>query len=230
MRVRVAIWECLIILVDQKSKSFLFFINRVWKKAHGWKDKFLSKGGKEILIKYVLQYDFENYSSIWWKGGSGQGINWISWKRLCLKKKDGGLGFKDLRIFNQALLAKQRWRILQFSDTLAARVLKAKYFPSSNFLHEKVESQPSFLWRSLLKGRELLNLRLRWRIGNGEQVRVFQDPWLANSLSFRPGTRLLFMSNQLRVSDIIQNGRWNVELIQVIFDDGDREQILAYPP
>ena len=38
-----------------KREIFSFVKERVWKKSHGWKEKMLSKAGKEILIKAVLQ-------------------------------------------------------------------------------------------------------------------------------------------------------------------------------
>lgn len=38
-----------------KTEVFAYLKERVWKKTHGWKEKLLSKRGKEILIKSVLQ-------------------------------------------------------------------------------------------------------------------------------------------------------------------------------
>ena len=63
---------------------------------------------------------------------------------MCNPKARGGLGFKNLKAFNLAMLAKQAWRILNNLSSLVARVLKARYFPTGNLLNAKLGSSPSY--------------------------------------------------------------------------------------
>ena len=61
---------------------------------------------------------------------------------MCQRKAKEGLGFRDLKAFNLALLAKQGWRIIQNPDSLLHRVLKAKYFKSTCFMEAQLINNP----------------------------------------------------------------------------------------
>ncbi len=58
----------------------------------------------------------------------------VNKQKLSQPKSEGGIRFRDLYLFNKALLAKQGWRILKQPHSLVHRFLKAKYFPHHNFL------------------------------------------------------------------------------------------------
>ncbi|KAL0415513.1 UNVERIFIED_CONTAM: hypothetical protein Slati_3383200 [Sesamum latifolium] len=69
---------------------------------------------------------------------------------------EGGLGFRCLREFNLALLAKQGWRILTRPEALISRVLKARYFQQCSFWDAMKGVRPSWTWSSILAARTLL--------------------------------------------------------------------------
>lgn len=35
--------------------------------------------------------------------------HWVNWKYMCKEKRESGMGLKDLKIHNEAVLAKQGW-------------------------------------------------------------------------------------------------------------------------
>uniref|UniRef100_A0A7N2LM66 Uncharacterized protein n=1 Tax=Quercus lobata TaxID=97700 RepID=A0A7N2LM66_QUELO len=86
------------------------------------------------------------------------------------------MGFKDLVRFNEAMLAKQIWR-LQTEDSLLYKVFNTKYFPSG-LVFEARSSTGSFAWQSLLKVRHVIEKGMMWRVGDGSQIRVFHDKWI----------------------------------------------------
>lgn len=94
------------------------------------------------------------------------------------------MGFKDFECFNNALLAKQGWRLLTNPNSLVGRLLKAKYFPNVSFLKAELGRCPSFLWRSIWDGKALLQEGLRWKIGYVSEVGVM-DRWLPKPHNFR---------------------------------------------
>ena len=97
----------------------------------------------------------------------------------------GGIGFRDLRSFNLALLSKQGWRILQNPNSLVARVLKQKYFSKVGLLEAEVGTGPSFAWRGIHAGIRLLKEGLIWRVGNGKQINIWSDKWLPFSHPYK---------------------------------------------
>ena len=85
----------------------------------------------------------------------------------------GSLGFRDIELFNLALLARQAWRIVMDPESLSARTLKAKYYPTREFLQVELGSTLSQIWRAIIDGREVLTQGMIRRIGNGHSTSIW---------------------------------------------------------
>jgi hypothetical protein len=88
------------------------------------------------------------------------------------------MGFRNLRAFNEALLAKQGWRLLNQPSSLIAQTLKAKYFPNEPFLKARPKKNMSYTWRSILQASWVLKKGCYWTIGNGVDVDIWEDNWI----------------------------------------------------
>ena len=137
---------------NKKSDMFAYIIDKVKAVMQGWSQKYLSPGGKEVLLKVVAlampifsmnvfrlpKEVCEEINRVLARFGWGKednkGMHWYAWKRVSIPKGEGGLGFRDLEKFNQALLGKQVWRIMQNLGCLMARILKARYFHDGDIL------------------------------------------------------------------------------------------------
>ena len=97
-----------------------------------------------------------------------------------VSKKEGGMGFLDLRAFNLVILAKQGWRMVQGNDSLLYKCFKARYFPRSNLLEAKESPNCSYVWRSLMAAMPILQFGHYWRVGNGVSINALKDNWLPN--------------------------------------------------
>lgn len=139
-------------VVLSPTSCFNFLTGQIWRRINGCCDRPLSRAAKEVLLKsvahaiptYVLSCFLlpfgicekirRSISNYWWGLEDGRRkLHWRSWKWLSSPKFLGGMGFKDISIFNQAMLGKQCWRLLTKANSLCARVLKGSYYPNGHF-------------------------------------------------------------------------------------------------
>jgi len=132
--------------------------------VRGWSDRPLSRAGKEVMLKSVIQaisiYVMSCFrlpagicdkmrmtisNQFWGIENGKKKMHWRSWEWLTTPKALGGMGFRDMELFNQAMLGKQCWRLLTVPHSLCARVLKGRYFPRDFWFAPQPRSS-SFTW------------------------------------------------------------------------------------
>ncbi|XP_019163544.1 PREDICTED: uncharacterized protein LOC109159890 [Ipomoea nil] len=234
-----------------KKEVFSYIESKVLQRLNAWNKKVLSRAGKEILLKTVAQalptYTMSMYllpstfcerlerlmNKFWWvsNNNNGGGIRWLAWNKMCYPKVQGGLGFKGLSKFNLALLAKQGWRLLTQPSSLAARIIKARYYPQSDFLEAKIGANQSYSWRSVLAGQEVLKRGCVRRIGNGLETSVWKQPWLPNAQNPYVETPANNNDQHMKVSALIDSdsNEWNSQLVNSVFCPRDAALILKIP-
>lgn len=156
-----------------KPNSFKEIKEKLGKKLASWKEKFLSKVGKEVLIKAVAQPVYtvncfkipdslcDELTSLirnfrWGQKQNERKMAWIIWDKLCEPKAAGGMGFRQPRQFNLALLAKQGWRLQAMQNSLFYRLFKMRYFPHTDFIHASLGTNPSYAWRRIMTAQYLV--------------------------------------------------------------------------
>ena len=142
----------------------------------------------------------------------------------------GGMGFSDIQKFNNALLAKQVWRLLHEKETLVFKVFSAKYFPFGNILDAHVHPRCSYEWRSILQAHDVINKGAVWRVGDGSTIDVWGHRWLLapnHNKVISPRLDSLVM----HVKDLFYPGTriWDPGLLERTFLPWDTEMIKVIP-
>ena len=158
-------------------------------------------------------------------------MHWIRWEALTEIKKHGGMGFREMQKFNEALLSKMGWRILQNPDMLCSKVLKGIYFPFSSFMEAKQGTRASWIWSSLLKGREVLKKGCRWHVRSGSDINIWSDLWIPTLPEFKTTSQKPDEVEIYLVKDLLEQGtgEWNLTLLNQLFSHQEQVAIQKIP-
>jgi hypothetical protein len=115
----------------------------------------------------------------WWgHKDNGFKIRWMSWEKHVVSKARKGMGFRNLIRFNKTLLAKQCRCLMQNKDSIASKIIMAKYYLGGTILKKQLGKTPSYAWWSIYRSCDLVKHGLIWRIGDGSGIKIWGDQWL----------------------------------------------------
>ncbi|GJU53564.1 putative RNA-directed DNA polymerase, eukaryota, reverse transcriptase zinc-binding domain protein [Tanacetum coccineum] len=209
-------------------------IERFKIRLSGWKANMLSSGGRLTLIKSVLGslgiYYFSIFkvpeavlktleslraSFFWGATGDSRKLAWIKWSNILASLDKGGLGVGSLKAFNNSLLLKWRWRLLNKPSALWVEVLKSIHGNEAGI--ELKGCQTNSLWARIVgtiyhlhsSGYVPLN-SLRYQVGDGSIIRFWKDTWLGDAPLCSRFNRLfrLEKNQNCLVRDRIVNDLW----------------------
>ena len=107
----------------QLLQSILYSIQRFWSSNF-------------ILPKKVIKSLEQNFNHFLWQGqGTSKGKTKVAWEKVCLRKREGGLGLQRVASWNRAAIMKHIWSLFTKARSLwvawiHANLLKGKCFCS----------------------------------------------------------------------------------------------------
>jgi ribonuclease HI len=168
------------------------------KKIGFWCNKWLSLGGRLILVKSVLEslavywmmleriptkiittLRSLSFKFLWGGHADLQRIHLCSWQTLSQPRRAGGWGLKNLSTFNVALLASNFWRAVSH-NSIWNQLITDKYLDSKPLLHwlrlptfQLQRASP--FWKGLVASSQVILHWLRWRPGKGTDIKIGRD-------------------------------------------------------
>ncbi|CAJ2634610.1 unnamed protein product [Trifolium pratense] len=205
------------------------------KRLSIWNGRHLSIGGRVTLIKSVLSslplYFFSFFKApacvikelvciqrqFLWSGGlDSNKMCWVSWDQICQPKENGGLGIKNLELFNSSLLCKWKWRCLNDTESPWYDLLRFRYGSLvANFLYGEGRDNlkhASIWWRDLwcLGGMDNANWfgnNVSSILGDGNDISFWKDQWIGTA-SLRVMFPSLYVKSTLPDGHFSTMGMW----------------------
>ncbi|GKU94128.1 hypothetical protein SLEP1_g7656 [Rubroshorea leprosula] len=191
---KIAFWKSLIDVFSSKLSK--------------WKGRFLFLEGRITLINSVLDslpvfwmlvylipkgtillLDQIRRRFLWGGTEGGKKINWVKWEVVCKDKKKGGLGVKDLRKFNMALLGKWWGRLVSEERGLWKKIIFEKYGkvgePSYYWLREESNSGTKW-WRDICSINTIAGENRGW-VADGFRLKVGEGGRITKFLKWENG-------------------------------------------
>jgi hypothetical protein len=159
-------------------------------------ETYLSKGGRLTLIKSTFSSLPTYYLSLfpipkeiahrlekiqrdflWGAVGEEFKFHFVNWKQVCLPILSGGLGIRNLVLFNQALLGKWLWRFALEREALWRQVIGLKYGSLWGDWCSRRGSGPYgvSLWKNIRNGWDRFSQFVRYKVGDGSSIQFWMD-------------------------------------------------------
>ena len=145
----------------------------------------------------------------------------VSWQKVTIPKKEGGLGIQKLTECNTANLMKHLRRIASSKKTLWVLWFKGRYLKKDSIWTMKTLHSCSWATRSILKTRGETSKLITHLIGNGSCTYLWLEPWHPRDViwnSFSWATPLITMDCKLTKFQTLStnsNGDHQIYLFQV---------------
>ena len=209
-------------------------ISKITSRFESWSCKFMNHAGRAQLINSVIFGIHGHWSAhlflpisilkriqssisrfLWTGRCSGPCFYKVSWARCCLRKAEGGLGFKELLGWNKCAVYFQIWRVISNSgDSLWLKWVHQYLLKRKAFWTMAVPDKCSWSLRKIFNARESFKQHISYEVGQDSNFLLWHDPWLVNRPLIHSFNRRVISSLEsedfARVRSIIRDGAWDL--------------------
>ncbi|XP_022741849.1 uncharacterized protein LOC111293359 [Durio zibethinus] len=172
----------------ERKKAFREITDKLRGRIQHWSGRMLSKGGKEVYMKAVSQatpmYVMSGF--LLPKG--------LVMKLIAYLADFGGVR----RLIEEA-----------FIGCSGRRCVKAKpvvgWVLEICFMEADLGVNPSLTWQSVWAARKVLEMGLRWRVGDGTKIRIWNDTWAKSGQRLESCRDMVLGARYERGSELIDH-------------------------
>jgi hypothetical protein len=194
--------------------DWIWLEKKIDKRILSWSHKWLSLGGRVILVKFVLESIYvywlsmekipksvlnsirKRIFSFLWSGKKFiEGMHLASWKKLAKPKKSDGWGLKNIFSFGKALATKSLWQCIMMPGVWHKVMIK-KYIKNKSV--EEWFRQGRITWtgtsnfcRALIASLSIITDWLVWNPWNGRAIRIGTDPMVGSHTYYKLSRNLI---------------------------------------
>ena len=174
-------------------------ISRICKRISIWTSKFIGQAGRLQLINSIL-FAIQSFwarcvflpnnaikaiqsilARYLWAGNLiSRCVFKVAWADCCYPKEEGGIGIKSIKVWSNAAILFQLWRIINKEESLWIEWLYRHDLKKKGFWSLSTPYKCSWSWRRILNSRDLAKQFIRYSPGCNSAFLFWHDPWLYN--------------------------------------------------
>lgn len=148
-------------------------------------------------------------------------------------KERGGLGFRSLRVLNNAYMMKLAWCLVAHPEKPWVQVMKAKYKCGGNRMPAVFpHTRSSSTWRAICQVWPTMTPHLSWVVRNGVYIRFWRDAWIPGLPSRELNSSVAPPDGQdnFSVMSYARNGEWKWDVLNQILPHNICAKIASIRP
>jgi hypothetical protein len=165
-----------------------------------------------VLPKKIIHLLEQKLNRFLWCGLDVKAKAKVSWEKICVPKKEGGLGIKRLEVWNKASMMIHIWNLFARVGSLWVAWVEEVWLKGRSFWQIPIPHTCSWSWKKTLKLRGVAKDFLSFKVGDGSKIFLWFDSWHpAGYLLDRYSYRTVYDAGRdigPKLSSIIRNDEW----------------------